>query len=117
MAKSGKFSESERWTMKDVRIESKPLRDGIELTLIGELLFADSAEFMQKIPERVRDKGKVVVFNMAKLKFIDSSGLGAILYISQACQMQNQQVQLINANPDVNKSLMTIKKVGTFQIV
>jgi len=102
--------------MKDLRIESRPMKDGVELTLIGELLFADSQEFMQKIPERVHGKGKTVVINLEKLNFIDSSGLGAILYASQACEMQSQQIHIVNANPNVLNSLRTIKKVGVFSL-
>ena len=102
--------------MKDIRIESKPMKDGVELVLIGELLFADSQEFMRKIPERVQGKGKTIVINFEKVKFIDSSGLGAILYASQACSMQNQQVHIVNATPNVLISLQTIKKVGTFSL-
>ena len=102
--------------MKDIRVESKPMKDGIEVILNGELLFADSVEFMQKVPERVRGKGKSVVVNVEKLKFIDSSGLGALLYVSQACNMQNQQVHIVNANPNVMNSLKSIKKVGAFHL-
>ncbi|MFA6448279.1 MAG: STAS domain-containing protein [bacterium] len=102
--------------MKDIRIESRPTKEGVELCLIGELLFADSREFMEKIPERVRDKGKVVIFNLEKLKFIDSSGLGAVLYASQACVMQKQEVHVTNACPNVLNSVRTIKKVGTFRL-
>lgn len=100
--------------MKDVRIESKPLKEGVELSMVGELLFCDSQEFMQKVPERVRGKGKMVVFNFDKLKFIDSSGLGAVLYASQACRLQEQQVHVVNANDKLLQSLRTISKVGTF---
>jgi anti-anti-sigma factor len=102
--------------MKDLRIESKSLKDGVELVLIGELLFGNSQEFMRNVPERVHGKGKTVVINMEKLKFIDSSGLGAILYASQACCLQNQQFHIINANPNLLQALHTIKKVGTFSL-
>jgi anti-anti-sigma factor len=116
MSNKSKTHLSEGWEMKDLRVESKLMKDGVELNLIGELLFADSREFMEKIPERVRDKGKIVVINLEKLKFIDSSGLGGILYASQACVMQKQEVHVTNANPNVLNSLRTIKKVGTFNL-
>ena len=102
--------------MKDLKIESSPLKSGTELRLIGELMFADAQEFMHKIPERVADKGRYVVLNLDRLEFIDSSGLGAILYVSEACRMQNQTMQVMNANPQVMASLRTIKNVGTFEL-
>ncbi len=102
--------------MKDIIVESVPLKNGIHLKLDGELLFLDSQEFMHKIPERVKDKGRYVVIDMAKLQFVDSAGLGAILYVSEACRMQNQVVQIVNANPQVMNSLRTIQNVGTFEL-
>lgn len=102
--------------MKDFRIITKPRSEGVELILVGELLFADAQDFMLKIPDMVAAKGKGIVFNMEHLEFIDSSGLGAILYVSEALRLQNQSLSIVNANASVIKSLHTINKVGTFEL-
>ncbi|HOX28217.1 MAG TPA: STAS domain-containing protein [bacterium] len=103
--------------MQHLRISSKPTRDGIELMLDGELLFADAQEFMLSIPEKLKNRGANVVFNVERLKFIDSSGLGSILYVSQACGLQNQTVRISKAAPQIEKLLKRIHKVGTFEFV
>lgn len=102
--------------MNDIRIKTKTCREGVELILEGELLFADAQDFMVKIPQMVAAKGKGIVFNMENLNFIDSSGLGAILYVSEALRLQNQSLSIVNANASVIKSLHTINQVGTFEL-
>lgn len=90
---------------------------GIELYLEGELLFEDAHNIMRKIPELVRDHGKKIVLNMKNLEYIDSSGLGAILFVSEALRMQGQSLEIRNANPYNMKVLKTIHRVGTFKLV
>jgi anti-sigma B factor antagonist len=102
--------------MRDLRIKMQPTKDGSVLALEGELLFADSQDFMLKIPQTVENKGKEIVFDMDGLKFIDSSGLGSILYISQALNMRGQQLTIVNPNENIHKLLRTINKVGTFKL-
>ena len=103
--------------MRDIRIETRQIKSGIELTLDGELLFYDSQDFMLGFPELVHNQGRFVVLNMKKLRAIDSAGLGAILYVSEACRMQYQTLQIINADMNVLTLLRTIKNVGTFELV
>jgi anti-anti-sigma factor len=102
--------------MKELRIELKRLQNGMELKMIGELQFIDAQEFITTIPEKVNGKGRYVVLNLKELRFIDSSGLGAILYVSEACRLQEQLLQVINASPQVLTSLRMIKNVGTFEL-
>ncbi|HOY63156.1 MAG TPA: STAS domain-containing protein [bacterium] len=102
--------------MRDLVVEAKNIKNGIMLKLKGELMFVDAQEFMLKTPERVKGKGKNVVLDMDDLRFIDSSGLGSMLYVSQACKMQDQTMYIVRANDKVAKSLKTIKKVGTFEL-
>jgi anti-sigma B factor antagonist len=102
--------------MKELVVEAKNIKNGIMLKLKGELMFVDAQEFMLKTPDRVKGKGKNVVLDMDELRFIDSSGLGSMLYVSQACKMQDQTMYIVRANDKVAKSLKTIKKVGTFEL-
>lgn len=88
--------------------------DGIEYRLSGELLFLDSQDFMREIPERSKGKGKFVRLNMSHLKFIDSSGLGSILYVSEALRMQGQKLVITNVNENNMKLISAIQNVGTF---
>ncbi|OQA89155.1 MAG: hypothetical protein BWY28_01192 [bacterium ADurb.Bin236] len=100
--------------MRDLKVEAKQADNGIELQLVGELIFSDTKQFMTDIPIRVRDKGPCVILNLDKLKFIDSAGLGSILYVSEALRMQCQSLRIINANNIIKNLLSKIKGVGTF---
>jgi len=102
--------------MRDLQVEAKNFDNGVELKLAGELSFCDSKDFMMEVPSKVRDKGSKVVFNFEKLTFIDSAGLGAVLYVSEALRMQCQTMQITNANEHLKGLLSKIKNVGTFEL-
>lgn len=108
--------------LKNLAIHEKEFTEdeytrGIELYLEGELLFEDAHDLMRRIPELVKDRGKKVALNMRGLEYIDSSGLGAILFVSEALRMQGQVLEIKNANPYNMKVLKTIHRVGTFKLV
>ena len=50
--------------MRDLKVEAKQADNGIELQLVGELIFSDTKQFMTDIPIRVRDKGPCVILNL-----------------------------------------------------
>lgn len=87
---------------------------GVELGLDGELLYEDAQDFMKEITEMAKGCGKKVVLDLGRLRYIDSSGLGAILYISESLRMQGQKLFVTKANKNNLRVLKTINKVGTF---
>ena len=103
--------------MKELSVETNPIRNGVKLRLNGELQFSDAKDFMHVIPAQVRNRGRYVVLDMKDLDFIDSAGLGAILFVSEACRMQSQVVQVANPNVQVLNSLKSIHNVGNFEIM
>ena len=62
-------------------------RDGVAIVVLDNdsLDAKDAPEFKQKVLEMiVKEDAKRVVFDMSRLKFIDSSGLGSFLGISRS---------------------------------
>lgn len=100
----------------DMKIDYVDIPGGVEITISGELLFLDSQTFMQKIPMMVEGKGVTIRMDLKNLRFIDSSGLGAILYVSEALRMQGQKLTIRNVNDNNMKLLKVIQNVGTFTI-
>lgn len=90
--------------------------EGIELKLSGELVFIDSQEFMREIPFRAEDFGPNIVLDMTEITFIDSAGLGAVLYVSEALRMKGKKLIVKNASDNNLKLLKTIQNVGTFRL-
>jgi anti-sigma B factor antagonist len=95
-------------------IEIQTTPEGTHVNASGELQFYDSQKFMQVIPEEAKGSGRNVILDIRELTFIDSSGLGAILYVSEALRMQGQKLNIINANEHCRKLLDKIAPVGTF---
>jgi len=105
--------------MTNLTVSKKLFREdefttGVELALDGELLYEDAQTFMREITEMAKGCGKKVLLDMGRLRYIDSSGLGAILYISEALRMQGQKLFICKANKGNMRVLKTINKVGTF---
>ncbi len=101
----------------ELNMEFKRLSDGMEVALSGELHFIDAQLFMQKVPAMVEDRGNRICLQMKNLKFIDSSGLGSILYVSEALRMRGQKLEIQHANDNIKKLLKVIQNVGTFYII
>jgi stage II sporulation protein AA (anti-sigma F factor antagonist) len=89
---------------------------GVDVFATGELQFYDSQKFMKTVPEETKGKGRNVTLDMGELKFIDSAGLGAVLYVSEALRMQGQKLILRNVNQYNRRVLEKIAPVGTFDI-
>lgn len=108
--------------MKNIDILEKEFQtdeftSGLELIIEGELLYEDAREAMVAIPEMVRDRGSKIIMNLRRLDYIDSSGLGALLFVSEALRMQGQSLEITNANAYNTKVLKTINRVGTFNLI
>jgi anti-anti-sigma factor len=101
----------------DLKMSSVEIENGVEFNLCGELQFMDYQPFVQKILSHTEDKGPNICLNLNDLKFIDSAGLGGILYLSEALRMRGQKMEIKNANPKVLKLLNVIHAVGNFYIV
>jgi anti-anti-sigma factor len=102
--------------MEEIFIKRQPTENGAVLKLTGELVFIDSQDFMREAALRVEDDGPHIIFDLSELKFIDSAGLGAILYLSEALRMRGQKLEIQNATDNNKKLLKTIQNVGTFTI-
>lgn len=97
-------------------LEFQEHAQGVDVFATGELQFYDSQKFMKLLPDETKGKGRVVTLDMGELKFIDSAGLGAVLYVSEALRMQGQKFVMRNVNQYNRRVLDKIAPVGTFDI-
>lgn len=76
------------------------------IKVYGEFDLAEADDCRHQIDERVRAEGvKELLFDLEKVTFIDSSGLGVILGRYRKAKEREGSVAISNANPRILKIL------------
>jgi len=88
------------------------------ITLEAESLDAkDAAEFKQKVVDQIAGSDcQAVVFDLEKLKFIDSSGLGSFLSVLRILNAQEGDLKLANMNATVRAMFELVSMHKIFEI-
>lgn len=71
------------------------------LLLVANLEAANAAEFKQELNQIKLPQDKQVRVDCAKLEFIDSSGLGALLHLNNSLHPDVRPLALANLHPEV----------------
>ncbi|MDO4594401.1 MAG: STAS domain-containing protein [Tissierellia bacterium] len=77
-------------------------KDKILINLIGDLDIY-SKEEMIKIIEDLKKYDKDLVFDLEKLEYIDSTGLGQFINVYKMVNEKERDVKIINAKPNIKK--------------
>ena len=75
-----------------------------------------TAALREAIREAVRDGTSKVVLNLAKVNYIDSSGLGEIISGHFHVRNQGGNLVLLNVSKKIQKMLVRLRIVGIFDI-
>jgi anti-sigma B factor antagonist len=88
--------------------------DGVTIVdLEGRIVFGDEAKFFrEKLKELSAQGQKKILLNMARVTFVDSSGLGALVSASTTVASQQGQLKLVNIDKDTLR-LMQMAKLFT----
>ncbi len=73
------------------------------LTLLGELDVASAPQLRERVLELCGEDATEVVLDMARLSFIDSSGLNALLRLKDACEQRGCAFYLTPGTPPVER--------------
>jgi anti-anti-sigma factor len=81
-------------------IKLKKLNNVPVLELVGRAIDVDVEKFSKKL-ESLYSKGvpKIVV-DLSRTNFVDSHGLGIIVYYNTLMQKEKRELVILNANPD-----------------
>jgi anti-sigma B factor antagonist len=95
-----------------MNIQERQLNDITVLDLDGTFALGGHADFKHQVETSITSGNRKLLINLAKVSYMDSSGLGEI--ISGYAQMQrvNGQMKLLNLNKRLNE-LMVITKLST----
>lgn len=101
--------------MKQTEYRGIPL-----LQLAGTLMDADALRFSQAMRNLVKTGKSQIGIEISDLEYIDSHGLGLIIYHSNTLKKDNRQLVLFNNNKDprayINKLIISTKLHIAFTI-
>ena len=98
----------------DIRIWTNNLIYIIEIQ--GELNFADSNKLKDLVMKMIEKKVERFIIDAGKIKAIDSSGIGAFIYISSNIKKLNLSLAISNVSEAVEQVIDKIKLAGYFPI-
>jgi stage II sporulation protein AA (anti-sigma F factor antagonist) len=90
-----------------VDLELKLIRNTLIIRLKGEFDMLKAEKIRRQIDERLQDdQVRNLVFNLEKVSFVDSSGLGVIIGRYKKIKEKNGSMYIVGAQPVVEKILV-----------
>lgn len=75
------------------------------MELTGRIIDADVKKFQKKIDQLYKKKYGRIYIDVSSANYIDSHGLGTIVYYHTLMQKENRELIICNTNPDRNSYL------------
>jgi anti-sigma B factor antagonist len=83
----------------------------------GELDLYNSYKLKELLMKMLEKKIERFIINMEDVEYIDSSGIGALIYISSTLKKMNLKLAITNIHGSVKKVIELTKLMGYFPIV
>lgn len=96
------MSDVENLTL-EVTVKSNEETPLIELA--GRIVDADVKKFQRRIDQIYKKKHQQIIVDLSRATFIDSHGLGTIVYYHTLMQKEKRELVILNANPDKSSYL------------
>ncbi|KMQ50152.1 hypothetical protein CHISP_2922 [Chitinispirillum alkaliphilum] len=84
------------------------LRDDTDKTILeleGRLIDVDVKRFQRKLDQLYKKKLSEIILDVSRVNFIDSHGLGTIVYYHTLMQKEKRQLIILNENTNENSYL------------
>lgn len=98
----------------DLEMWSETTERGLTLHLAGELTGPETAKFKVWAKEQLASAATIVLIDCSRLHFIDSSGLGALIFVRKAVTEQSGTMQLTEVSGWLRKFLQVTGLEETF---
>jgi anti-anti-sigma factor len=79
--------------------------DTPQIELSGKVADAEVKKFQRKIEQLYKKKYATIIVNVSKANFMDSHGLGTIVYYHTLMQKEKRKLVLVNTNTDQSSYL------------
>lgn len=89
---------------------------GILVSLSGRMTLIDHGKFREVVDSLERMRGTRCVFDLSKLEFVDSSGLGMFLIARDIAMPKNVEIELRGATEGVGRVLEIAKFATLFTV-
>lgn len=88
----------------------------LQFFLEGDLDINTVREFQDEVLKQYKDKDKDIVFDLKKLDYIDSTGLGAIITVFKEVKEKGRKLSVINAKKNIKKLFYITELDSLFEI-
>ena len=90
---------------------------GVDVIELDESIDLYSVPELKKFcKELLKKESKRIVFNMEKLKFIDSSGLGMLVNLAHECKQTDVGLKLASMSVEAERTFNLTKMQNNFEI-
>ncbi|MDR2110969.1 MAG: STAS domain-containing protein [Spirochaetaceae bacterium] len=86
------------------------------IDVYGELDLYNSFKLKELLMKMIEKKIECIIINMEEVEYIDSSGIGALIYISSTTKKMNLRLALTNIHGSVKKVIELTKLMNYFPI-
>ena len=86
------------------------------IDVIGEMDLYNSFKLKELLMKMIEKKIEKYIINMAEVEYIDSSGIGALIYITSTIKKMNLHLSITNVHGSVKKVVELTKLSGFFPI-
>jgi len=86
------------------------------LDIQGDMNYADSNHLKDMVMKMIEKKVERFIINASKIKSIDSSGIGAFIYISSTLKKLGLSLAIVNVSPALEQVMDKTKLASYFPI-
>jgi anti-sigma B factor antagonist len=98
-----------------MKIQERKLNDVTVLDLDGAFALGGNAEFKHFVEDTITNGSRRLLINLAKVSYMDSSGLGELVSGYTQMQQVNGQMKLLNLSKRLNQLLVITKLITVFE--
>ena len=101
--------------MNSLNINERKLNDVTVLDLDGSFVLGGDGKFRQLVNANIEGGGRKLIVNLAKVGYMDSSGLGELISCYTQMQRVSGHMKLLNLNARLNQLLVLTKLITVFE--
>jgi anti-sigma B factor antagonist len=96
---------------------AREVKDVTVLDLSGKIILGkESQALRERIKELLEEGQKKILLNMAKVKFVDSTGVGTLVSSFTSARGQGGELKLVNLSEKLRETLLLTRLYTVFEV-